>query len=82
MTDVLDVRFLIRGEDEDVIQIDKHEPVQCVSEGVIDKGLGNNWGIGETKRHDQVFTVTGGVVKAVFHSSLPYSYKVISIPKV
>jgi hypothetical protein len=56
------------GEDEDVINVDKDEPVQHVTENIIHQSLEHCRGVGEAKRPDQVFVVALAVLKAVFHS--------------
>lgn len=53
--DMLDVPLQVLGEDEDVIQVDKHEPTQHVVEDVVDQILEHHRRIGETERHNQVF---------------------------
>lgn len=39
------------------------------SKHVVEKKLEYHWAVAEAKWHDQIFPVTTGVLKAVFHSS-------------
>ena len=55
------------GEDEDVIEVDKDEPVQHVTENIIDQSLEHSRGCltnGKAKWHDQILVVTAGRVEA------------------
>ena len=43
------------GEDEDLVQVNKHEPAQCVAEDVISQILEHCRCISETEMHNKIF---------------------------
>ena len=55
------------GENQDVIQINKNGSAS--RQDVVEDGLENNWALGETKWHDEVFIVAAAVFHTVFYSS-------------
>lgn len=44
-------------EDEDVVEVDEHKPVQEIPQHVIHQGLKNSWKVSKTKGQDLVFVV-------------------------
>ncbi len=54
------------GEDQDVIQIDENEPVDHVTEDVVDQGLEHSRSVGQPAGHNQVFKVSKGGVEGCF----------------
>lgn len=49
----------------------------------LSKGLKNSWGIGETKRHDQILKVAQGCIESYPpHVSLTYVYQMVCFVQV
>lgn len=46
------------GEDQNIIKIHKHKPIDEVPQNVIYQGLENRWGISKTKWHYQILKVS------------------------
>jgi len=67
------------GEDQDIIQINKHELIEHVSEHVIHQHLENSGGIGETKGHHQVLVMSSGGIELV---AFPDPDQVIGVAKI
>ena len=55
--DMVNVFISGLGEDENVIQVDKDEPVEHVSKNVVYQDLEDGEGVGETEWHDEVLVV-------------------------
>ena len=69
------------GEDEDVIEVDKDEPVQHVAENIIDQSLEHSRGVGNAKWHDQILVVTTGRVEGGLPLiPFPHSHQVVGVP--
>ncbi len=49
-SDVLDMIVLVLGEDQDVVEVNKNEPINNVSEQVIDECLEDRRGVWKAKR--------------------------------
>lgn len=47
--DVLFVRPLIGGENQDIVQVDEHKVVEHISENIINQSLEHSWANGITK---------------------------------
>lgn len=60
---MVSVLLLGLGEDEDIIQIDKGKLIEHVPKNITDWGLEESWGVGKTKRHDEVLVVSCWGVK-------------------
>ena len=72
----MDVEYVFfggAGEDEDVINVDKDEPVKHVVENIIHQSLEHSRGVGESKRHDEIFMVAAGNIEGDFQL-VPLSY--------
>ena len=81
LSDVEHMFFGGAGEDEDVIEVDKDEPVHHVTENIINQSLEHSRGVGKAKWHDQILVVTAGCIE----DSLPfvpflYLHQVVGIP--
>lgn len=50
--DVGNVLLHVTGKNENVVQISKHKMVQEVSQDITDKGLEDDWCIGQVKGHN------------------------------
>ncbi len=51
------------GEDQDIVEVNKNEPVDHVSKHVIDECLEDHRGVRKPKWHDQILKVPRGGVK-------------------
>ncbi len=73
----------VSGENEDVVKVDKHKPVQEIPQHVIHQGLKDSKGVGETKRQDPVFIVTQRGVECGL-PFIPFAdpHQMVGIPKV
>lgn len=67
LANMLDMRLLVRREDQYIIQVDKNKVMQKVPKDVIYQCLENSWSVSQAKRHHQIRIMTAGGVK----SSLP-----------
>lgn len=63
LADMLDVFNHGLGEDEDVIQVHKHELVKEVAQHIVNQSLENSWSISNSKRHEPVLIMSIGSVE-------------------
>ena len=72
--------FLRAGEHKDIIKVDYTEDVNVATERMVNISLEASGGIGQTKRHNEIFVVpivyTEGYLPLV---SFPYSYPVVRV---
>lgn len=54
---LLAVHIQVRGKDQNVVKVGKDKEVEEVTEDVIDQGLENRGGIGQTERLHEIFIV-------------------------
>jgi hypothetical protein len=70
-------------KDKDVIKIDKHKPVQHVTEHIIDQNLEHCGSVGQTKQYNQVLVVSTSRVEGCLPLiSFLYRNQVVGVPKV
>ena len=63
------MRLSVLGEDEDVVEVNKHKLVFHVSQDVVHQGLEDGRRIGQPERHDEYSQCPVGMLNAVFHLS-------------
>ena len=77
------VLYRVTGENQDVIQVHEHKPVEHVPKDIINQSLENCRGICESEGHHQIFEVSkGGVERRLPLISLLDADEVISISQV
>ena len=70
-------------EDEDIIQIDVHKPVQQIMEDIVDEGLEDSWSVGESKQHHHILEVAKRSIKRRLpFVSFLYAYQLICVQQV
>ena len=72
--------YFVFREDKDIVKVYYIEYVNIATKGIVNIGLEGGGGIGQTKRHDEVFIVAisrpkGGLPLVSF----PYSYLVVGV---
>jgi hypothetical protein len=68
--------------DKDFVEIDKHKPVQHVTEHIVDQGLEHCGCVGQTKRHNQVLVVSASRIEGCLPLiSFLYLNQVVGVPK-
>lgn len=81
--DVLGVFLNVAGENQDVIQVNKNELIEHVSENIIYEGLEYCRGVGESKGHNQIFRMAeGGIEGCLSLISFFYPDQVVRIAQV
>jgi hypothetical protein len=76
LSDVEHVFLGRAGEDKDVIDVDEDEPVQHVTENIINQSLEISRGVDKVKGHDQELVVaTGHVEGRLPLIPLPYPHR-------
>ncbi len=68
-SDVLDMISLILGEDQDIVEVNKHKPIDHVSEHIVDECLQDRWELERPNGMTKYSKCPVWVLKAVFHSS-------------
>lgn len=51
------------GKNKDVIEVDEHEPIQHITENVVNQGLEHSSSVGQSEWHHQVFVLPASHVK-------------------
>lgn len=71
------------GEDQNIIKIHKHKPIDEVPQNVIYQGLENRWGISKTKWHYQILKVSQVSIECCFpFIALANTDRVVGIPQI
>jgi hypothetical protein len=81
LKDLADMLDMFNHEDEDVIQVHKHEQVKEDEQHIIDQDLENGWSISKSKRHDPILIISiRSVERCLPFISLSDVHQILHVP--